>query len=458
MPRVATDHGVHRQRSHHRVETAVLASNGLQMAVSGTIFTLIAELQDDIGFSDVVLGLFVATSFVSSVIAMVGLSRYSDRGHATTMLVGGPLLAGFGCLIFAATSHALLLLVARFVIGVGYGVTAPAARRFVSLLHSDTPGRALGRLNFAEGIGLIAGAPIGAGLAEQLNVAVPFVLFGILCLAVAVILGTQRQTLRIMRASTQDTTRQGAQDPKGRLVETDDPAHTSVVSLPSNASPAGIAPVAPGSANCEDDAQRHDSRSDSNVAIIKRIELRPAFLLSVAFWLNTGMFEVVWPRMLTDLGYSAQFISATVVAYGVPLALAAPAAGRVLERRRPVAVGIAAMLVTAAILPLYATHPPAALLMIIAGIEGIAGGFMLTALQTAAAVRAPAEEAGRVQGLLEASGTTAAVASSLIAGLLLNLSGPGAPLYSTAVVLAFMGLRTFQSDQRSSGMMTKSSR
>lgn len=398
------------------------------MAVSGTIFTLIAELQDDIGFSDVVLGLFVATSFVSSVIAMVGLSRYSDRGHATTMLVGGPLLAGVGCLIFAATSHAPLLLVARFVIGVGYGVTAPAARRFVSLLHSDTPGRALGRLNFAEGIGLIAGAPIGAGLAEQLNVAVPFILFGILCLAVAVILGTQGQTLRIMRASTRDTAQQGAPDLKGRPVETDDAA------------------------------QRHDSRSHSNVAIIKRLELRPAFLLSVAFWLNTGMFEVVWPRMLTDLGYSAQFISATVVAYGVPLALAAPAAGRVLERRRPVAVGIAAMLVTAAILPLYATHPPAALLMIIAGIEGIAGGFMLTALQTAAAVRAPAEEAGRVQGLLEASGTTAAVASSLIAGLLLNLSGPGAPLYSTAVVLAFMGLRTFQSDQRSSGMMTKSSR
>ncbi|MCB0975083.1 MAG: MFS transporter [Actinobacteria bacterium] len=428
MPSVTTDHGVHRRRSHRGVETAVLLSNGLQMAVSGTIFTLIAELQDDIGFSDVVLGLFVATSFVSSVIAMVGLSRYSDRGHATTMLVGGPLLAGVGCLIFAATSHAPLLLVARFVIGVGYGVTAPAARRFVSLLHSDTPGRALGRLNFAEGIGLIAGAPIGAGLAEQLNVAVPFILFGILCLAVAVILGTQGQTLRIMRASTRDTAQQGAPDLKGRPVETDDAA------------------------------QRHDSRSHSNVAIIKRLELRPAFLLSVAFWLNTGMFEVVWPRMLTDLGYSAQFISATVVAYGVPLALAAPAAGRVLERRRPVAVGIAAMLVTAAILPLYATHPPAALLMIIAGIEGIAGGFMLTALQTAAAVRAPAEEAGRVQGLLEASGTTAAVASSLIAGLLLNLSGPGAPLYSTAVVLAFMGLRTFQSDQRSSGMMTKSSR
>ncbi|MCB9389038.1 MAG: MFS transporter [Acidimicrobiia bacterium] len=371
------------------------------------------------------------------------------------MLVGGPLLAGFGCLIFAATSHALLLLVARFVIGVGYGVTAPAARRFVSLLHSDTPGRALGRLNFAEGIGLIAGAPIGAGLAEQLNVAVPFVLFGILCLAVAVILGTQRQTLRIMRASTQDTTRQGAQDLKGRLVETDDPPHQRGVATVAHHQRASRR-LRPARQIVK--TTRSALPSDSNVAIIKRIELRPAFLLSVAFWLNTGMFEVVWPRMLTDLGYSAQFISATVVAYGVPLALAAPAAGRVLERRRPVAVGIAAMLVTAAILPLYATHPPAALLMIIAGIEGIAGGFMLTALQTAAAVRAPAEEAGRVQGLLEASGTTAAVASSLIAGLLLNLSGPGAPLYSTAVVLAFMGLRTFQSDQRSSGMMTKSSR
>ena len=45
-----------------------------------------------------------------------------------------------------------------------------------------------------------------------------------------------------------------------------------------------------------------------------------------------GVFDTIWARYLTDLGSSPLVISATLAAFGVPLAVAAPIGGRIADR------------------------------------------------------------------------------------------------------------------------------
>ncbi|MBP8179935.1 MAG: MFS transporter [Acidimicrobiia bacterium] len=391
------------------LEATILLSAGVQVAIASAIFALLAELQDEMGFSDTFLGALAAISFVSAVLSLVGLAKYSDRGHSSIMLIGGPALAAVGCVAFAFTDDPAVLLSARFLLGLAVGITAPAARRFVSVVHADTPGRALGRLNGAQGLGLLIGAPLGTVLVEQMSIAAPFVLFGGLSAAASTVLLVNRR--RIARDAT--------------VLEP--------------ATPAAV------------DAEATQTPSRSTTALLRRPDLRPALALSIGLWTATGTFEVSWSRMLTDHGFSNAFVGLSVLFFGVPLALASPVAGRILDRRPAIPVGVKALGTIGLLLPLYAFVVRAVVILGGAIVEGIAEAFLITAIHTTAARRAQPGEIGAVHGLLEAAGMSAAAVASVAAGLLIALGGTPTAIFVAFIVLVTLAITASTLERRAPG-------
>ena len=105
----------------------LLATAAISCGV-GLIFPLLAEFQDRYGFSAVGLGLISASTFISALIAGVGLAQLADRGRARALLVVG--LVGTACSLvwFSFATELWQFVGARAVEGLAAGVFIPAAR------------------------------------------------------------------------------------------------------------------------------------------------------------------------------------------------------------------------------------------------------------------------------------------------------------------------------------------
>src|SRR3712207_1514952 len=100
--------------------TALLASG------YGVMFTVLDDFRDEYGIAAHWLGIIVGVGFVSSFVAQIFLAPIADRGHARTMVLLGLALNVLGMVGMAAGRNVAVLLVARFVMGLGAGAATPA--------------------------------------------------------------------------------------------------------------------------------------------------------------------------------------------------------------------------------------------------------------------------------------------------------------------------------------------
>ena len=100
-------------------------SLGVIMAVMasgyGVMFTVLDDYRDRFGISESRLGMIVGIGFLSSFLAQI-FSPLADRGHAKSIVVVGLLLNFGGLVMLAFGQTTVVLLIGRFVMGVGLGV------------------------------------------------------------------------------------------------------------------------------------------------------------------------------------------------------------------------------------------------------------------------------------------------------------------------------------------------
>jgi predicted MFS family arabinose efflux permease len=136
---------------------------------------------------DTIIGLPISAEFMCAGIGILIAGAWLDRRGWHEPFVGGLLLASVGYLYSGMSPSALHFIVARAVVGFGYGLALMAAQAFV-INYSDRRTKTRGLANLLAGIfaGGICGAAAGAMLAELIGYQVTFY-FGTVILLVVVV-------------------------------------------------------------------------------------------------------------------------------------------------------------------------------------------------------------------------------------------------------------------------------
>ena len=312
---------------------------------NGAVFALLAELQDRFGFETWGLGLIAGAAFLSGFAAHVGVARFADRGHARRLLLGGLALAGVGTLGMGVGSNLVAFVAARLLIGFGFGMFIPAARRLVISSDPARAGRLLGRLaSFSVG-GFVLGPPLAAGVASVAGPRAPF-----LVIAVVVLLCLPP----VLRTEVIEVRR----DPEPRVVR-------QLLAIPA---------------------------------------VQASLFVGAAFYLSIGVFESVWARLLTDLGASTLAVGLTLLGFGVVMASFAPIGGRIADRFGGFRVAATAMVLTVPVMALYGHLTSLIALSALIAVHAFSDGTVTPGTQLGITRAAPDQHAAAAQGLLEAVG------------------------------------------------------
>ncbi len=352
------------------------------MAGVSAVFALFAELEKRYDLSTTSLGWIAGSAFLASLVAQLWLSRYADRGHATTLLRIGILSAAVGLLWFAAATEVWQFVLARGLLGAGVGMIIPPARRAIVVTAEGAAGERLGTFYASYLAGFVFGPPIAGALTILGDVRLPFLLFGLVALAT---LGS------IMRM---------------RLPEaTADP----------------------------DSAGSTDRRVLRRLVADRRVVA--ALIVVVSFRYSIGVFEPLWATHLNDLGASTVVVTLSLTFFALPMLLVARPAGRLSDRFGPRWASLLAALATVPMMAVYGYAGVVWIIFLVAIPHGLMEAVLSPGSQAAIAEASPTADAGSAQGLAEASGSAAAALGAFTAPALFERWGAGPAWLVAAMVM-----------------------
>jgi MFS family permease len=349
------------------------AVSGVMSLGYGSIYTLLADLRDDFGFTGTELGIIVAAGFFAGFGAQL---RLADRGHTALLVRGGIAAAAIAMLGGAVASTFWLFLVARVLLGLGSGAVGPAIRRIVIVRDPGDVGHNLGRLASFELTGFVLGPLVAAVFAEALGIRAPFIvlaaMFGaalVLSFRLELVAGTVGRQRRVLRSLL--------------------------------ASPA----------------------------------IQSTLVVCIGFYVTVGMFEAVWALLLRDRGAETWLIGLTLSLFTVPMIFLAPIGGRAAQQRGPLRVVTVSLSIAAVCTFSYGVVPSLWMLLAISLVHAGADSFTMPGNQVAAALASPPDQLSSAQGLLGATGLAAAGLTGLLAGAAYQSGGRFVVCTTTAAVM-----------------------
>jgi MFS family permease len=146
----------------------------------------------------------------------------------------------------------------------------------------------------------------------------------------------------------------------------------------------------------------------------------------------------VWARLLTDRGASTTFIGVSLTMMVLPLAILAPAGGRLSDRRDPRLVGLIGSIGILPIFALYGWLVAPIAIAVAGGIHSVLMAAVNPSAATAVARGSPPEFIARGQGMLDALGFIFSAIAAVVMGLTYDWYGPG--VSATTMALAIGGL------------------
>jgi MFS transporter, DHA1 family, tetracycline resistance protein len=332
---------------------------GLFASGYGVMFTVLDEFRDQYGIGEGALGLIVAMGFLSSFLAQVTLAPLADRGHARVMIVLGMAFNVAGLLGMAYGSSVVVLLTARFVMGVGVGLAYPAARRIVILADPDRLGQNLGRMLAADVAGFAAGPAVSAVLVGPFGIAAPFLLIAGLTIACYPLVA------------------------RTRVAETDIAAE-----------------VPPRFA-------------------FDLLRIRPylaALSMGSAVFMMIGAFDALWALVLDDLRASDLIANLGITLFAVPMVLFASIGGRLAQSIGPFRLGTFGLVVGAAAMFAYGHAPSGGVMLAISLAHATNDGFTVSSSGVAVGLVVPGERQASAQGLLGGVETLVAGITAAVVG------------------------------------------
>ena len=344
-----------------------------------SIIVLLAELRDQLGFSETGIGLAVGSGFGAAFVACLVMAPHADRGRAPAMLRAGLALAVAGMVLLAVGQELWHYVAGRIVFGFALGTAGPAARRTVIVADPANLGRNIGRLGAWDIGGFVAGPVIAAGLTA---------------------VGGFRFTFWAMALA---------------------------LSL--------LLPVA---FRAQPDVAAQDQERLGLRGLLRIRRLIGAFFMVAAYFVFIGAFEAVWVLEMDSRGASRAVLGVALTVGALPIALLSPLGGILAQRygARRWAIGslgiITLMVIFWGIVP--GVVGLIALTVATSVVEGF--GFPSTPMLVAAAV--PEDRQATAQGLMGAVEVATGAVAAIAIAIVYDAHGDAVAWRTTAVTMAIL--------------------
>lgn len=349
--------------------TSVMASG------YGVMFTVLDDFRSEYGISESRLGFIVGIGFISSFLAQVFLAPIADRGHARRLVFIGLAVNVVGLLALAFGETLSVLLLGRFVSGLGLGMVFPAIRRIVILGDRERLGSNLGLLLACDVAGFAAGPAVSALLVGPFGLSAPFLVIAAASLACLPV---------VMRVRVTET----VEAPQARMA--------------------------------------FDLLAD-------RLYVA-ALCMGAAVFIMIGTFDALWAVVLDDLEASEWVANLGITLFVLPLIVLGPIGGRLAQRLGPFRVGPIGLVLAAVFMSLYGVMPSGLAMLAVALVHSITDGLTVSSTSVAVGMVTPDARHAGAQGLLGGVQTLLAGIVAVLAGVLYENFGR-LTAYATASVI-----------------------
>ena len=339
--------------------TAIMASG------YGVMFTVLDDFRLEYGISESRLGLIVGIGFGSAFLSQILLAPIADRGHARHLVFLGLVVNIVGLLLLGFGSTLSVLLLGRFISGIGLGMTMPAIRRIVILGDPKRLGDNLGLLLAADVAGFAAGPAVSALLVGPFGIEAPFIAISVASLACLPL---------VIRVRVDESV------PSGR-----------------------------------------ESRLAFDLLSIR--PLLGAMCMGGALFMMIGTFDALWAVVLDDLGASEWLANLGITMFALPLIFLGEFGGRLAQRIGPFRLGPLGLGIGAMFMALYGLVPSATLIFMVCMVHAVSDGLTVSSTGVAVGMVTPDSRHASAQGLLGGFQTLVAGLVAVLAGWLYEFHG-----------------------------------
>ena len=323
-------------------------------AANSVVFASMSELQEKYGYADSALGLIAGTGFALGLVVQLFVAPLADRGHGRKLIQVGLALASIGSIVFVFGDSLGWFIVGRAFVGASLACTFPAVRALAANLDRSRSAERLGAVAGTEIGGFVTGPLVGSLLIDPFGLDATFLVFGAMAVFALVVIMPRKFP---------------------ELISSNESRRLSF------------------------DLMRIRS-------------MRVALILTLAVTFPTGMFDALWDRFLDDLGGNNAMTGLTFAVYGLPFILFSSRAGKLIDKRSPVAVVLWLVIPISLLTISYGIVKQPWIILGIGLFEGILQATMIPAALSAIAKAAPLGRASAAQGL---SGATTVLGQMIAA-------------------------------------------
>ncbi len=180
----------------------------VDMVGSTMIFPLVPFYATRMGANGAMVGVILASYAVAQLLSAPGWGRFSDRYGRRPAILVGLLVSSVAYVVFAFTDSLPLLLLSRFVQGVGGGTVGVLQAYVADSMREDDRAKSLGWLSAATSFGVIIGPAFGSFLTVLWGHRAPGLGAAVLCLGISAF------AWRFLRESNEKLTVEQASRPR----------------------------------------------------------------------------------------------------------------------------------------------------------------------------------------------------------------------------------------------------
>jgi DHA1 family multidrug resistance protein-like MFS transporter len=300
------------------------------------------------------------------------------------MVLLGLMLNVVGLLGMAASDTLPLLLVARFVSGIGIGMAVPAVRRIVINEDPANLGSNLGLLLAADVAGFAAGPAISALLVPSLGIPAPF-----LVIAAATVLFMPLMWRVQVTEATVVPTKRFAFD------------------------------------------------------LLRDRPMIAGLMMGAAVFMMIGTFDALWAIVLDDLDASEWVANLGITLFAIPLIFLSSWGGRLAQRIGPFRLGPLGLLLGAGFMFSYGLLPTGIAMFCVGIFHGISDGITVSSTGVAVGLASPPDRQAGAQGMLGAAETLTAGLTAVLAGVLYTVGGRTLAYTVCAVIMVGLAVGAY---------------